>query len=293
MLKRIRRVRLMAEAQHVARPVIFCVIAMVVAVAAMVLRGGLVTSWILGTIIMLIAGAMIVQVHWAVSHLGKQGDVLREASAQAEKHYVDVLRRIVRIVEARDEYTRGHSQRIGRLAEQIARRLELSAPQCELLNLAGQLHDIGLLAVSEGVLGKQANFGVGDFRTVQKHSEVSYEVLGPLEMLRPVLPAIRHHHERANGTGYPLGLKGEQIPLEARILAVADAYDAMTHDRPHRSAMSPTQAITELRRCTPSGYDSACVEALAVIVGMSIHIAPSATCDAPVISDCSVSQPRC
>jgi len=218
---------------------------------------------------LLVAGVMIFHVHWAVSQLGKQSLTLRQAAVEAEGHYVNVLRRIVRIVEDRDKYTRGHSQRIGRLTEQVARRLGLPAAQCELLHLAGELHDIGLLAVSEGVLGKQTNFGTGDFRTVKRHSEVSYEVLKPLEMLHPVLPAIRYHHERGNGTGYPMGLSGEAIPLEARILAVADAYDAMTHDRPHRPAMTPAGAVSELRRCTPSGYDSQCVEALAAVVGMA------------------------
>ena len=103
-------------------------------------------------------------------------------------------------------------------------------------------------------------------RTVREHSDISYEVLKPLAMLAPVLPAIRHHHERTNGTGYPAALAGDAIPLEARILAVADAYDAMTHDRPHRQALSSLVALRELRRCCPSGYDSRCVEALAEVL---------------------------
>jgi HD-GYP domain-containing protein (c-di-GMP phosphodiesterase class II) len=244
---------------------------MVIAAAAMALRSGHTACLVLGGLILFIAGVMIYHVHWAVGHLARQSVTLREAAIQAEQHYVSVLRRIVRIVEGRDKHTRGHSERIGRLAERTARKLKLPTQQCEMLNLAGQLHDIGLLAVSEEILTKQTNFGAGDFRTVKRHSEVSYEVLEPLELLRPVLPAIRHHHERANGTGYPLGLSGQQIPLEARILAVADAYDAMTHDRPHRSAMTPAQAVAELRRCTPSGYDRQCVEALAAILGMDAH----------------------
>jgi len=252
----------------VARPVLVCATAIALASAAMVLRAGHAASFVLGGLILLIAAVMILQVRWAVRHLGRQSLTLREAAIQAEQHYVNVLRRIVRIVEGRDKYTRGHSERIGRLTEQVARRLKLPAQDCEMLNLAGQLHDIGLLAVPEGILAKQTNFGAEDFRSVKQHSEVSYEVLQPLELLRPVLAAVRHHHERANGTGYPLGLSGQQIPLEARILAVADAYDAMTHDRPHRPAMTSAQAVAELRRCTPSGYDRQCVESLAAIVGI-------------------------
>ena len=105
-----------------------------------------------------------------------------------------------------------------------------------------------------------------EFRTIQKHSEVSYEILRPLRCLKEMLLAVRYHHERMNGTGYPAGISGDEIPLEAKILAVADAYDAMTHDRPHRPAMTPMIAVQELRRCTPHGYDESCVEALADII---------------------------
>jgi HD-GYP domain-containing protein (c-di-GMP phosphodiesterase class II) len=179
-----------------------------------------------------------------------------------------VLRRVVRFTEARERYARGRSQRIGQLAEQIAIKLNLPAERCSLMNVAGQLHDIGMLAVSEEILNKRSRLGTDEMRAVQRHSEISYEVLKPLECLSGVLEAIRRHHERMNGTGYPANLSGAQIPVEARILAVADAFDAMTHDRPHRAAMSPYDAFMELRRCTPAGYDTACVEALAGIINV-------------------------
>jgi HD-GYP domain-containing protein (c-di-GMP phosphodiesterase class II) len=242
-----------------------CIVAMIVAASGMVMRGGPVTNIIFGSIIVAVAGVMIFQVHWTVTHLGRRSQLIRRGAVQAEQHYINVLRQITHIVEARDRYNSGHSEHVGKLAERIARQLGLPPKRCEQLNLAGQLHDIGLLAVPDGLLRKQEGFGIGDYRTVQKHSEVSYELLRPLESLADVLPAIRSHHERLNGTGYPLGLAGDDIPLEARILAVADAYDAMTHDRPQRNAMSPLRAMEELRRCTPSGYDGRCVEALAQI----------------------------
>ena len=152
------------------------------------------------------------------------------------------------------------------MAEQIARKLDLPPQRCDQLRLAGLLHDIGLLAVSGNVLRKHGGFSAGEYESIQKHSVVSYELLQPMETLAEVLLAIRHHHERLNGTGYPDGLVGEDISLEARILAVADSYEAMTHDRPHRAAMTPLSAMGELRRCVPSGYDPRCVEALAAIV---------------------------
>ncbi|HUS47107.1 MAG TPA: HD domain-containing phosphohydrolase, partial [Phycisphaerae bacterium] len=114
----------------------------------------------------------------------------------------------------------------------------------------------------------RSRLAVAEFRTVQKHPEVSYQVLRPLRSVAPILPAIRYHHERMNGSGYPEGLKGDKIPLGASIIAVADSYDAMTHDRPHRPAMTPLQAMMELRRCTPAGYDGRCVDAMAEIVNL-------------------------
>jgi HD-GYP domain-containing protein (c-di-GMP phosphodiesterase class II) len=139
-----------------------------------------------------------------------------------------------------------------------------------LLSLAGRLHDIGLLAVPRDVLEKSTSLDREEFRIIKKHSEVSYEVLKPLGCLEDVLPAIRFHHERMNGTGYPSGLVGQAIPLEARIVAVADAYDAMTHDRPYRPALSPLQAMEELQRCTPEGYDKECVDALGRIMNFDV-----------------------
>jgi len=135
-----------------------------------------------------------------------------------------------------------------------------------LMNLAGRLHDIGMLAVPQSIVAQRSTLGAEAFRSIKEHPSISWEALKPLELLEEVLPAIRHHHERMNGTGYPSGLSGEEIPLTARILAVADAYDAMTHDRPHRGAVTPLSAVHELRRCAPEGYAPRCVEALADVL---------------------------
>ena len=139
-----------------------------------------------------------------------------------------------------------------------------------MMNLAGRLHDIGLLAVPESILEQRAGISEGDFRSIKRHPSIAWEVLNPLKSLAEILPAIRHHHERMNGTGYPSGLSGEEVPLAARILAVADSYDAMTHDRPHRSAVTSLSAVMELRRCTPDGYDARCVEALAEVLHLPV-----------------------
>jgi len=197
--------------------------------------------------------------------LDRKSRTIRDAATRAERHYVEVLWRIVRFAEARGKYNTDHSQRVSVLAEELGRKMGLPAIVCRGLRLAGRLHDLGMLAVPERTLTHRGRIGVDEFRTIQKHPEVAYEVLEPLTSLSGILPAILHHHERMNGTGYPAGLKGDEIPIEARILAVADAYDAMTHDRPHQPGISPVAAIEELRRCSPAGYAPDCVEALAEV----------------------------
>ena len=148
----------------------------------------------------------------------------------------------------------------------MALRLGQSAAEGDLLERAGRLHDVGLLAIPAGTLSERRWISAESFRCVQEHCRIGYEILRPLCSLGDALGAVRHHHERMNGTGYPDGLAGEGIPLGARVLAVADTYDAMTHDRPHRAAVSPSAALAELRRCAPAGYDPQCVEALAEVV---------------------------
>jgi len=259
-----------SEIRRALRPVSVFLIAITVVAAAMAVEGWRLPSFLLAEVIVLIGVLLAIHVYKTVRDLKRRSAVVNEAAGQAEKHYVGVLHRIVRFVEARDKYRRGHSDRVGRLAEQIARQLGLEQQRCELLNLAGQLHDIGLLAVSNRVLSKVTTIKADEFRGVMHHAHISYEVLKPLTMLEDVLPAILHHHERMNGTGYPSGLHGEAIPFEARILAVADAYEAMTHDRPNRPAMSPLNAMGELHRCTPAGYDETCVRALADIVHLPV-----------------------
>jgi len=259
------RMGFFSEAYLVVRKVSLYLILIGVLACAMVSVGWRSASVAIGAALAVVAGMTVNQVRTALLDLHRESRSARQAAAEAEKHYVEILRRVVRFVEARDSYLRGHSENVGRFAGQIAERMGWSPDECARLALAGELHDIGLLAVPEHVL-EHVRFGVEDLDTVRKHSEASCELLKPLVMLADVLPAIRHHHERLNGTGYPAGLAGEAIPLGARILAAADAYDAITHDRPHRPALSPLAAMRELERCTPAGFDPDCIAALGDIL---------------------------
>jgi HD-GYP domain-containing protein (c-di-GMP phosphodiesterase class II) len=202
--------------------------------------------------------------------LSRHSEGLSESAAQAEEHYVDVLLRIVRSVEARDEHLMGHSERVGRLAEGIAINLGLSDQEVRQIKIAGELHDIGMVAIPEHIIAGKAKMGSEGFRTVKTHTEIGYDVLKPLQNIPVALQAARGHHERMNGTGYPQGVIGEAIPLAARIVAVADSYDAMTHDRPHRLAISMHLAVQELKRCSPAGYDPDCVDALAAHLNIPV-----------------------
>ena len=258
-----KRVTPVSEAYALARFATLSVIAVAVGSYAIGQAGFAIPTILLATLMVGVAAGMVIQVQRAVSRLGTQSTSVRHSASAAERHYIEVLGRIVKVVEGRDRYWAGHSHNVARLAGMIAKQLGLSESQCEEMVLAGELHDIGLLAVPESVMLSHSRFGVEDLRCVQTHSVTSHDMLKPLEILGGILPAIRAHHEKLNGTGYPDGLKGDCIPLGGRILAVADAYDAMTHDRPHRQAVSPMTALRELRRCSPSGFDPACVEALA------------------------------
>jgi HD-GYP domain-containing protein (c-di-GMP phosphodiesterase class II) len=191
-----------------------------------------------------------------------------------EQHFAEAFARVVDYIEARDRYAVGHSRRVAELAERIALEMGLPSERALLMHWAGRLHDIGMIAVPVEMLRTTESFGRLQRGRLELHCRASQEILRPLSFLEPVLPAVHMHHERLNGTGYPRGLSGEQIPLEARILAVADAFEAMTHDRPHRPAMLPATALAELMRCTPAGYDPDCVRALEKVAHLCEHPAP-------------------
>lgn len=270
------RIPFLADACQVVRPVLVCLGAITILAVAMAVKGWQAASLGMGSVIAAISAVAIYQVHRSVTRLRDQSSAVEDAAVQAETHYADVLTRIVRFVESRDHYIEGHSERVGGLSEKVALQMGVPSDKAALLNLAGQLHDVGLLAVPAETLAQPRRLSAESFRRVKQHCGIGYEILQPLRSLGPVLLAVRHHHERMNGTGYPDGLAGEDIPAEARILAVADSFDAMTHDRPHRQAIPPVEAVAELHRCSPAGYDPLCVEALSEAVFGSSRARPSA-----------------
>jgi diguanylate cyclase (GGDEF)-like protein/putative nucleotidyltransferase with HDIG domain len=173
---------------------------------------------------------------------------------------------LARAVDARDVYTGSHSQRVAELAARTARRLGLAEEEVELTRLAASLHDLGKLAIPEEILRKPGPLTDPERIVLERHPQIGFRMLESLGV-DPVADWVLHHHERWDGSGYPDGLPGEQIPLGARIIFVADAYDAMTSERVYRRRVGSEQAVAELQRCAGSQFDPEIVDAFAAELG--------------------------
>ncbi len=189
------------------------------------------------------------------------------AHREVDQANYDTIRALVMTVEAKDQYTHGHSMRVQAWALAIGKELGFEEQRLRMLSYAGELHDIGKLAVPDSVLNAARALTESEWALVRQHPGRGVEMVGHIGFLRLALPAIRHHHERLDGRGYPDGLSGEEIPLEARILAVVDSYDAMTSTRPYRTPFTHEVAAAELRRCVGTQFDPRCVEAFLESLG--------------------------
>ena len=162
---------------------------------------------------------------------------------------------LARAIESRDPYSSGHAARVTAIAEVLAARMGWDEEQIDVLRIGAALHDIGKLAVPDTVLRKPGPLNESELDHVRGHPEEGARMLGLVGTLRSAVPCVLHHHERWDGHGYPTGSAGDEIPAAARVLAVADAFDAMTSDRPYRPALSQGQAVAELERCSGSQFD--------------------------------------
>ncbi len=165
-------------------------------------------------------------------------------------------------IDAKDAYTEGHTERVAHYAVEIGKKLGLPPERLRALRLGGLLHDVGKIGVPEVILNKPAPLTADEFAVMRQHPEIGEKICTPLRSLRDVLPMIRSHHERPNGTGYPDGLTGEAIPVDARIVCVADVYDALATKRAYKPSFSRERCIEMLREDTAKGlFDAAVVEA--------------------------------
>jgi len=195
---------------------------------------------------------------------GAPGSGPAEAAAlhgPARHMFVNTVSSLVQAIEAKSLWTRGHSERVMRTCVIIAAAMGLGDLEVERVRLGGLLHDIGKIGV-EGVLENPGLLQVEEGPPMKRHPEMGVAILSPILELRAVLPGILHHHERIDGTGYPAGLKGEEIPLDARIIAVADAFDAIVSERPYKSGSGREEALVELNICAGSQFDPEVVRCL-------------------------------
>jgi HD-GYP domain-containing protein (c-di-GMP phosphodiesterase class II) len=173
-----------------------------------------------------------------------------------------VIRALTSAIDAKDPYTSGHSERVARIAVRLAEELGMPAIQRSDLYLMGLLHDVGKIGVDDSVLKKPGPLTPDEYKLIQAHVEIGVHILSDLKKLHHLLPGVRHHHESLDGKGYPCGLAGDAIPLEARILAVADSFDAMSSTRPYRKRLTPMQIDEILRKGSGIQWDPRIIDAL-------------------------------
>jgi HD-GYP domain-containing protein (c-di-GMP phosphodiesterase class II) len=171
---------------------------------------------------------------------------VRHLHQQLQRAIYQSLLGLANALEAKDAYTRGHSQRVGILGRRIAGALRLAPETAETIAQAGLLHDIGKIGIAEAVLRKPGPLDADEFLAMRRHPLIGAQIVAPFEFFAAGALIIRHHHERYDGSGYPDGLAGDAIPLGARIIAVADVYDALTSDRPYRAALPREEAEAHL-----------------------------------------------
>ena len=167
----------------------------------------------------------------------------------------------------KDGYTAEHAIGVARLSRLVGMDLGMSEEELEWLVHGALLHDLGKIGVADAVLGKPGPLTEEEWAVVKRHPEIGAKMIEPLEVLSRAAPVVRHHHERPDGTGYPNGLQGDEIPLAARIVAAMDAYDVMIRGRPYRPRSSPAEALQELRREAGRQFDARVVEAMGRVLG--------------------------
>jgi HD-GYP domain-containing protein (c-di-GMP phosphodiesterase class II) len=194
---------------------------------------------------------------------GLLGAFLENAELYEEQRlsFIGTIRAMSGALDAKDRYTRGHSDRVAHLSAETARALGFSPDEVERVRIAGIVHDVGKIGVPESVLCKPGRLTDDEFERIKQHPEIGFRILEGIPGLQDILPGVLHHHERYDGRGYPHGLAGDEIPLLARIIAVADTFDAMSSNRAYRSKMAREVVLAEIANCAGSQFDPRVAEA--------------------------------
>jgi diguanylate cyclase (GGDEF)-like protein len=202
-------------------------------------------------------------------------DDLREGVAETERDLFNSVKTLVSIINAKDRYTFGHSERVVYYSVRLGEQLNLSKEDMILLRFGAFLHDIGKIEVDREVLNRIGPLKNNEWAALKKHPVWGGDIVRPIISLRKAIPAVLHHHENFDGTGYPDGLAGEEIPLFARILRIADSFDAMTTDRPYKKAKTFEEACAELRRCKGMMFDPGLVDLFITAIEKEGNILPA------------------
>ncbi|MGE3854620.1 MAG: HD domain-containing phosphohydrolase [Planctomycetota bacterium] len=198
-----------------------------------------------------------------VGAIGRQAGIAIHRSKlfqDLEDMFYGTIRALVATIEAKDRYTHGHSERVTEFSMAIAESMGLGTEELDNIRLGAILHDIGKIAVPDRVLNKPSRLSEAEFLLIKNHPVHGAEIIKHISNIEPVIAVVLHHHEKWNGTGYPDGLAGDDIPVQARVVAVADAFDAMTSSRPYRSNFSVEQVIREFERCADDHFDGRIVQ---------------------------------
>jgi HD-GYP domain-containing protein (c-di-GMP phosphodiesterase class II) len=211
-----------------------------------------------------------------ITEIGTLGEAFNSMSGELEEHIAKLARAaqenrelfegtvkaLAAAIDGKDKYTRGHSERVSRISVAIGKRLNLPQDEVETLRMSALLHDVGKIAIDDNILKKPAALTDEEFLVMKTHPQKGYKIMSQIPAMKDFLPGMYMHHEMINGKGYPQGLSGDQIPLQAKIVSVADTFDAMTIDRPYQKALDLGEALDRIRSFVGSRYDAAVVDAL-------------------------------
>lgn len=189
--------------------------------------------------------------------------LLQQAARENRELFMNAIQTLAAAIDAKDPYTRGHSDRVTQYSTRIARNLGLSEQEIENIQIAALLHDVGKIGISDAILQKPSQLTDDEYAIMKQHPVLGGNIMNQIPQLREIIPGMNYHHESLDGSGYPLGLKGDEIPLSARIIGVADAFDAMTTERPYQKPFSHQEALEKIRSMAGRKFDLRVVEALA------------------------------
>lgn len=193
-------------------------------------------------------------------------DALFEKHRSLQKLYISTVEAIVRAIEAKDPYTVGHSKRVSRYCSRMAEKMGVNSSDIHDIEVAGLLHDVGKIGVSDAILTKPSRLTIEEYESIKEHPLISLKIIDPIQELKKVKEYVKHHHEKWDGTGYPDGLKGDKIPLGARVLSVADAFDTMWIGRQYHASWNLETVVQEFQKNKGSQFDPMVVDAFVELI---------------------------